>query len=75
MSKADNAEQGIKDNWRVNSLVIVQLSQVFDCRNAALIILETVPLQSILDILKYRINDQNRKVRVISNHCYNKEGK
>lgn len=66
MSESDNAVQSVKYHWRVDHLVVVQLSQIFYLGNAALVKLEVILFQTQVDLVKDIVNDHDDKVLVVA---------
>ena len=66
MSERDNAVKRVKDDGRINHLVVVQLSKIFDFGNTALVEFKVILLQTKSDCLEKVVNDQDYKVLVIA---------
>lgn len=66
MSKGDNAIQGIKNHRRVNHLVVVKLSKIFDLCNALLIEFEIIDFQAKSDGLQNIVHHTNNELLMIA---------
>lgn len=66
MPKGDNAVQGIKDHWRIDHLVVVQLSKVLDLRNTSLVELEIILLQAKGNPFENIINNLDDEVLMVA---------
>lgn len=66
MSKCNNAVQRIKDHRRVNHLVVVKLSKIFDLCNALLIEFEIIQFQPKSDRLQNIVDHTNNKFLVVA---------
>lgn len=66
MPKGNNAIQGIKNHWRVNHLIVVKLSKIFDLCNAFLVELEIIEFQAKGDGLQDIVHHTNNELLVIA---------
>ena len=66
MTECDDAVKGVKDDARVNHLVIVQLSKILDLSSASLVEPKVVLLKAKSDILENVVDDSDGKVLMVS---------
>ena len=66
VSERNKAVKSIKNDGRINHLVIVQLSEIFDLCDAPLIEFEVILLEAECNLLEKVVDDHNYKVLMIA---------
>lgn len=75
VAEGDNPIKCVKDDWRINHLVVVQLAEEFDLRDTSLVELEVVVFETQRDSLEDVVDDTDHEILVVSVQSTNQDGK